>query len=366
MTNRPQRWAWLPAGFLAASGLALITLAPGDDGLTVAAWVWPPVLLAIVIWSQRQLRGGMPGRSRWLLYPLLGALALSSVGALAQNVAMQRNSASMQMPGALYDVGGHLLHLYCTGTGSPTVVLENSLSGSSPNWARIVDATAATTRVCAYDRAGQGWSEDAPAPQDSIATADSLHALMDVAGEDGPYVLAGYSSGGVYAMTYAARYPTQVAGMVLLDSASPHQFTVLPAYAGQYEMLTRLYSVLPGLARLGLGHAVPALYSNELPGEAGEQVAAFARDPRSARNARDEVSTYRRAFPQAQALTTLGDKPLVVLSASETLSGTDGWHNSSWQPCRPTPTIAPSAAATPACSTTQPPHAPTSLRSPTS
>ena len=325
MTSRPQRWAWLPAGFLAVSGLAMTTLALGDDGLTAAAWVWPPVLLAIVIWSQRQLRSSMFGRSRWLLYTLLGALALSSVGALVQNVSMQRDSATMQMPGALYDVGGLRLHLHCTGTGSPTVVLENSLSGSSPTWARIVEGTAPTTRVCAYDRSGQGWSEDAPAPQDSIATADSLHALLDAAGEDGPYVLAGYSSGGVYAMTFAARYPEQVAGMALLDSASPQQFTVLPAYAGQYEMMTRLYSVLPGLARLGLGTALSALYSNDLPGEAGEQAAAFARDPRSSRNARDEVSTFRRAFAQAQALTSLGDKPLLVLSASETLSGTDGW-----------------------------------------
>jgi len=204
-------------------------------------------------------------------------------------------------------------------------VLVNGLGGSSPLWARIAAGAAATTRVCAYDRAGQGWSDDAPAPQDSAATARDLHRLLDVAGERGPFVLTGHSTGGVYAMTYAARYAEQVAGLVLLDSASPHQFTVLPAYAGQYARMTRLYGVLPTLLRIGAGRLVPALSANDVPGAAGEQAAAFANSPRSARTARDEVSTYSRAFEQAQELTSLGGKPLVVVSARETLARTAGW-----------------------------------------
>jgi pimeloyl-ACP methyl ester carboxylesterase len=325
MTNRPQRWAYVPAGFLAAGGLALVTFAPGDEALTAAAWVWPPALLIVVTWSQRRIRASMPGRTRWLIYPVLGVLSLASVGALVNNVALQRDDITEAMPGALYDVGGHRLHLNCTGTGSPTVVLASGLGGSSPLWARITDGTAATTRVCAYDRAGQGWSDDAPAPQDAAAVAGDLHALLAAAGESGPYVLAGHSTGGVYALAYAARYPEQVAGLVLLDSASPYQFTVLPEYATQYEVMTRLYGVLPTLTRLGVGRLVPALSANDVPGAAGEHAAAFANAPRSARTARDEVSTFRRSFGQAQALTTLGAKPLVVVSASETLTGTAGW-----------------------------------------
>jgi pimeloyl-ACP methyl ester carboxylesterase len=205
------------------------------------------------------------------------------------------------------------------------VVLESGLGGSSPLWAPIADAVSGTTRVCAYDRAGQGWSDDASGPQDSLAVVADLHRLLDVAGEHGPYVLAGHSVGGVYAMTFAARYPDQVAGLVLLDSAGPHQFAVLPAYAGQYAMMTRLYGVAPTLARLGIGQVVPALSANEVPGQAGKQAGAFASSPRSARGARDEVSTYRRSFAQAQALTTLGSKPLVVVTASDTLGNTPGW-----------------------------------------
>jgi pimeloyl-ACP methyl ester carboxylesterase len=241
------------------------------------------------------------------------------------NVALQRDDVTAAMPGALYDVGGHSLHLHCTGTGSPTVVLASGLGGSSPLWTRIADGTAATARVCAYDRAGQGWSDDAPAPQDSAAVARDLHALLAAAGESGPYVLAGHSTGGVYALTYAARYPEQVAGLVLLDSTSPYQFTVLPEYAKQYEVMTRLYGVLPTLMRLGVGRLVPALSANDVPGAAGTHAAAFAITPRSARTARAEVSSFRRSYEQAQGMTTLGAKPLVVVSASETLTGTAGW-----------------------------------------
>ena len=324
-TTRPQRWAYVPAAFSGIAGLGLVTFAPGDQGMQAVAWMWPPALLVVVTWSAQQARVSMPGRTRWSIYPVLGALTLASLGAFVNGVALQREDVNADMPGVLHDVGGHRLHLSCTGTGSPTVVLESGLGGSSALWARIADGAAVTTRVCVYDRAGQGWSDDAPAPQDSAAIARDLHRLLETAGERSPYVLAGHSTGGVYAMTYAARYGEQVAGLVLLDSASPRQFTVLPAYAGQYELMTRLYGVLPTLTRIGVGRLVPALSANDVPGDPGEQAAAFALSPRSARTARDEVSTFRRAFEQAQELTSLGGKPLVVVSARETLAGTAGW-----------------------------------------
>jgi pimeloyl-ACP methyl ester carboxylesterase len=325
MTSSPQRWAYGLAAFLGTAGFAMVTVAPGDGALTAAAWVWPPALLVLVTWSVRRIRASMPGRTRWLVYPVLGALSVASVGALVQDVAARGETRVMAMPGALYDVGGHRLHLSCTGTGSPTVVLESGLGGSSPMWARVTAGTAPTTRVCAYDRAGIGWSDDAPRAQDGNAVVNDLHKLLSAAGETGPFVLVGHSVGGVYALTYAARFPQQVAGLVLLDSASPRQFTVLPGYAAQYSMISRLYGVLPTLVRLGAGRAVPTLTANHVPDAAGRQAAAFANSPRSARTARDEVSTYRQTFAQAQALTSVGSKPLVVVSTSESMTGTAGW-----------------------------------------
>lgn len=325
LTSSPQPWAYGLAAFLGVAGAALIALAPGDDGLRAAAWFWPPALLLLVAWSTRRLRADVPGRSRWLLYPVLGVLGLTAIGALSNNIASRLQGEAMDMPGRLYDVGGHRLHLNCTGTGTPGVVLESGLGGNSLAWTPIAAAASRTTRVCAYDRAGTGWSDDAARPQDGLAVTADLHRLLAAAGEGGPFVLVGHSTGGPYVMTYAARYPEQVAGLVLLDSASPRQFTVLPDYASQYPMLQRLYGVSPTLARLGISLAVPALSANEIPGAAGKQAGVFSASPRDLRTARDELSTYRQTFAQARALTTLGSKPLVVVSASDTLVHTAGW-----------------------------------------
>jgi pimeloyl-ACP methyl ester carboxylesterase len=325
LTSSPQRWAYAPAAFLGVAGATLLAVAPGDDGLSAAAWAWPLAVLALVAWSTRRMRAAVPGRSRWLLYPVLAVLGATAIGALGNSIASAVEGDAMAMPGRLYDVGGHRLHLNCTGTGSPTVVLESGLGGNSAAWTPIAAATSGTTRVCTYDRAGTGWSDDAARPQDSLAVTGDLHRLLSVAGEHGPFVLAGHSTGGVYVMTYAARFPEEVAGLVLLDSASPRQFSVLPEYASQYPMMQRLYGVSPTLARLGITRLVPTLSANEIPGDAGKQAGIFSVRPRDLRTARDELSTYHRTFAQAQALTTLGSKPLVVVSASDTLAHTVGW-----------------------------------------
>jgi len=194
----------------------------------------------------------------------------------------------------------------------------------SSNWARIVPAVAPTARVCAYDRAGQGWSEDAARPEDGLAIARDLHALLAVAGERAQFVLVGHSTGGTYAMTYAARYPDQVAGMVLLDSSTPAQFS-LPGYPSTYAMMRRGLGVAPSLARLGIGRFVPEKVMSALPSPAAAQVRAFATSSRGLRNMRDEVSVLRAAFAQASALHTMGRKPLAVLTATESLRKTTGW-----------------------------------------
>jgi len=324
LTSQPQRWALVPATVMAVTGLALLAVAPGNSVLTGAGWIWPPVMFALAAWMGVQLRRGLTGRIRWLLYPVIAALALASVGGFIETVALHRDAASMAMPGTSYDVGGHRLHLHCTGAGSPTVVLEGGLGEMSPSWARITPAVATTTRVCAYDRAGQGWSDDAARPQDGLAIARDLHALLAAAGERAPFVLVGHSTGGTYAMTYAAQYPGQVAGMVLLDSSTPDQFS-LPQYSSTYAMMRRGLGVAPSVARLGIGRLVPEKAMSGLPSPAAAQVRAFAISSRGLRNMRDEVSVLPAAFAQAGALHTLADKPLAVLTATESLRKTTGW-----------------------------------------
>ena len=150
---------------------------------------------------------------------------------------------SYAMPGRLIDVGGHKLHINCTGTGSPTVVLEPGLGEPSTAMAWIAPDVAATTRVCVYDRAGRGWSESAGTPQDGVQVATDLHTLLDRAGEQGPYVLAGHSAGGLYVLNFAQLYPDQVAGVALLDSMSPQQYTAIDGWPGFYEMFRRASAV---------------------------------------------------------------------------------------------------------------------------
>jgi pimeloyl-ACP methyl ester carboxylesterase len=196
------------------------------------------------------------------------------------------------------------------------VVLEGGLGETSPAWGWIAPAVSRSTRVCAYDRAGQGWSGSAAVPQDAFAVADDLQALLARAGERGPYVLVGHSTGGAYALAHAARFPSAVAGMVLLDSASPDQFTVLPDYPAFYAIWRRVSALLPSLDRLGVGQLVGSSVGSTLPEPAGAQARAFATSARDARSERDEVSVYPAVFRQAGTLATLDGRPLVVVTAT--------------------------------------------------
>jgi pimeloyl-ACP methyl ester carboxylesterase len=324
MTDQHQRWAFVPAVGTAGTGLALLVIAPDDAALTAAGWVWPPVLLALAIWMALQIRRSLAaGSGRWLLYPVVAVMAAAAVGGAVETVVHTSDQRSYPMPGQSYDVGGYELHLNCTGSGSPTVVLQSGLGEFSSSWARIAPAIAGTTRVCAYDRAGQGWSDDAPQIQDGLQAAADLDILLDRAGEDGPFVLAGHSTGGSYAMTYTTRYPEQVAGMVLLDASDPYRATATDS-AADPRAPTEL-AVLPSLARLGIAQLLPRSFWSSLPEPAAGQIQAFASSPRGFQNMAAESAAMPTLFGQAQALTTLGDTPLMIVTASESVQAIDGW-----------------------------------------
>jgi pimeloyl-ACP methyl ester carboxylesterase len=124
-------------------------------------------------------------------------------------------------------------------------------------------------------------------------------------------------------MTYAARYPGEVAGMVLLDASDPYQATATNSAADPSAPAE--LAVLPSLARLGIAQLFPASFWSSLPEPAAGQFRAFASSPRGLQNMADESAAMPALFGQAQSLTTLGDTPLVVLTASATVQTNDGW-----------------------------------------
>jgi pimeloyl-ACP methyl ester carboxylesterase len=122
-------------------------------------------------------------------------------------------------PGRLVDIGGRKIHMICTGSGSPTVILEAGASSFAIDWALVQPEIARTNRICSYDRAGMGWSDpDTGEPRGNVI--GELHTALKVAQEKPPYLMVGASMGGIYVRLFADKYPDEVVGMVLVDPAS--------------------------------------------------------------------------------------------------------------------------------------------------
>lgn len=127
-------------------------------------------------------------------------------------------------PGKMVAVGDHRMHLNCRGSGSPTVILESGLGGNSLDWSRVLPGVAEFVRVCAYDRAGYGWSEMGVLPRTSLRIATELHDLLHSANEPPPYILVGHSFGGYSVRLFASRFPEEAAALVLVDASHEQQF----------------------------------------------------------------------------------------------------------------------------------------------
>jgi pimeloyl-ACP methyl ester carboxylesterase len=262
-----------------------------------------------------------------LLWSVVVLLVLAIVGAIYQAVATELAERAYPPPGEMVDVGGYSLHINCVGQGSPTVLLDAGSGAFSAHWVRVQQEVSGTTRVCAYDRAGMGWSEMGPDPRDAKQVSSELHTLLKGAGIKGPYVLVGHSFGGLYMQTYAARYPDEVAGVVLVDSSTdPDQFSQRPEAQDSNEPQKQTSAVVPKLVRFGV--SLPARLGivrllakldpapPELPPQQRAQIDALAPSTRG-------VSTFALEFlAPTQTLRlgspgSLGNKPLAVVTAGK-------------------------------------------------
>jgi len=181
-------------------------------------------------------RDWMPGRPSWLprrlgnvfatLVALLAVLAVA--GFCYEQMALAKAARRAPPAAEMIDVGGYRLHLKCAGAGSPVVVMDGALGESMRTWDTIWPDVAKTTRVCRFDRAGLGWSDAGPLPRTSGRTAGELKTLLERAHVDGPFVVVGHSLGGLNMRVFAGRYPTAVAGIVLVDSPTPEVYRRMP------------------------------------------------------------------------------------------------------------------------------------------
>ena len=274
--------------------------------------------------TDRHSHGARPRRGlgawirRGLVWLIAGLLTLAVLGAIYQAVATQIDQRTYPPPGEMVDVGDHSLHINCLGEGSPTVILEAASGAMSAHWVRVQQQVAQTTRVCAYDRAGLGWSESGPEPRDASQVSGELHTLLANAGTEGPYVLVGHSYGGLYARMYAARYSKEVAGLVLVDSSHPEQFTRSQEGRAMYEQIRRLGAILPFLTRLGvirLTNYFPA--HPDLPPKQRAQIEAFNSSTQHVVTTVEEFRATPETTAQVRSTQSLGDKPLAVVSAGE-------------------------------------------------
>ena len=244
-------------------------------------------------------------------------------GTLYQIIATALDQRSYPPPGKLVDVGGYRLHIYCSGEnmdGRPTVILETGLGGfaTSPDWAWVQPEIAKTTRVCAYDRAGLGWSDPGHLPRDAQHIAADLHALLQNSHTPGPYVLAGWSFGGLYIRAYANQYPGEVAGLVLIDSSSPEQCTSSPAWHAQCASSINNASTARILARLGVMRVIRLFQpATGLPSLQNGAVLAFFSATKDWDAQYDELRASSATYNQVLSSKPLGSIPLYVLTATD-------------------------------------------------
>ena len=297
LTDRPQWWAAAPASVMIIAAAVAFSGAPRVQ--LIFSWIWPVALLVTAGWMLVGIRRQLPSRwARRMLYPVIAILALAAIGGGVTAARDALQTKDKTAASELVDVGDHRLYLHCTGSGEPTVILEPGLGGTSADMHWIASAVAGGTRVCVYDRAGRGRSENADGPQDATHVAADLHTLLDRAQVRGPYIVAGHSFGGLYALAFADQFPDELAGLVLLDSTAPRTTTDGdPAGA----LVDRAAVLAPAVGNLVGGSDLGSYLQEFLAGSA--------------------------SVNEAGAVTDLGDRPLIVVTA-------DTGHDQTWLPAQ--------------------------------
>ena len=282
---------------------------------------------------------------RWIRR-VLTALALAFVflafaGFSYEQIGRRKDRQNRFRIGRPIDMGGRSLNIDCAGEGSPAVILESGGGGyGGYGWRKVQPEVAKFTEVCWYDHAGEGWSDPPPTARSSETIVHDLHELLQRTPVLSPYVLVGHSIGGSYVRVFTARYPSEVAGVVLVDSSHPEQRepAIMLSPISRAPLVARrlLCSAIPILGRFGIirfamrnepvfvppqfisdgsaavramrAQRVKALETDAAQGCAATENGAIRPDRGSGNPEVDQA---------ARNAGNLGDRPLVVLTAGQ-------------------------------------------------
>lgn len=273
------------------------------------------------------------GPVQWLARGLIAtavlALGLAASGAAYEIIAARSDAETYPAPGRLVDVGGYRLHINCVGAGSPVVILDAGLGGSSVDWSRVQPELATTTRVCAYDRAGMGWSDRGLRAQSPEQIAEELHTLLMNADVRGPYVLVAHSLSGKYARLFALDYRQETSGLVLVDARSEYvddRTTPLEyrAFVEAVESQGRQYAVARrfGIARL---FGAQLAGTSAIPAETRRLMALLATRQKAIDATEGEAQARAANDPELRTEPAMGALPLIVLVSDQSIANLPHW-----------------------------------------
>jgi pimeloyl-ACP methyl ester carboxylesterase len=259
---------------------------------------------------------------------VLKSLALLIIAALVSGIVYEqfgRRQDRKRIPriGRSVDVGGRSLNIFCSGTGAPVTIFE-SASGTGLEWGPIQTEVAKFTEACWYDRAGMGWSDPGPFPRTAEAIARDLHELLNRESMPPPFVLVGFSFGGLPLREYNGLYPSEVAGMVLVDSTHEEEQLRAPKFLLGHTAPRFLWhplhvafqtAALVGLVRLTQPSHVQSENQSQMSQD--EIIAALRQQPKAfvANNSTGIVEP--ESYAEANSAGGLGDRPLIVLTAGQ-------------------------------------------------
>ena len=265
-------------------------------------------------------------RPRVVLKGLALFLAAALIcGILYEQIGHRQDRRRLPQIGRSVDIGGRTLNIFCSGRGGPAVIFE-SASGIGLEWQPAQTEVASFTEACWYDRAGMGWSDPGPFPRTSEAIARDLHEMLKRAGVPPPYVLAGFSFGGLPLLEYGGLYPNEVAGMILVDSAQEDEPLRAPKFYLAHTAPRFLWrpldlafrsAALVGLIRLTQSSRAQSKNLTQMTHE--EIIAALRQQPKSVASSTSTGLVEPESYAQAGSVRDLGNLPLIVLTAGQPL-----------------------------------------------